>query len=174
MEESGKYIDISTAIQGAMNNKWKKISEQYFEWVVKKAFPRDPEDTSSFPTSIDDVTIELPEATKMLQQKNEDWLSFFRRLQGLRIGEVKLGRRSHKTRFEITYYRLDELFQLVNNKDFKNSTDILQKKIEKTYEPIKYSFPLRQNTIVEIAIPSDVSGQELDRLANFIKLLPHS
>jgi hypothetical protein len=164
---------ISVALRNMLGPKWKEITRIYFEWVLEN-YQDDGED--EFPTGKDIVEKALPAATEILHKKGENWLSFFRKLENASLGKVKLGRHTFPTRFVWHTSRLPDARYALTfiNKEALEQPEISLEVPQLPMAETSYSFPLRQDTIVQIRIPSDVSAQELERLADFIKLLPHS
>jgi hypothetical protein len=170
MDEYIPTISLQAMLKG---KKWGEITRGFLRWVLA-TYQND--DEAQITTELKALEDQLPEITKLLHTKSLTWLSFFRRLEDASCGALKLGRRTFPTRF---IWR-DHPFQVARSS--------LSLSIDESLEPIEglsnlpnmkaveasYSFPLRQDAIVQIRVPLDVSAEELARLADFIKLLPHT
>jgi hypothetical protein len=168
-----EYMATVSLQQMLKSRKWGEITRGFLRWVLTTY---QNEDSSEIETELKVVENQLPEITKLLHAKSLEWLSFFRRLEDASCGTLKLGRRKFPTRFiwqdpplEVARSSLS-----IPGDESLEAIESLSKLPSMKAVEASYSFPLRQDTIVQIRIPSDVSADELSRLADFIKLLPHS
>ena len=125
-------------------------------------------------TEVEGVAEDLGDATRHLHEKSADWLSLFRGLEKANYGKLILGRRGFKTRFLWT----DPPALLARSAlaFLEDSTsppgDIDAEPLEKKGAWAEYVFPLRRNVTVSVQVPTDITREELSRLADFIRLLP--
>jgi hypothetical protein len=111
-------------------------------------------------------------------------IDFFRGLEKSGVGKLIVGRRGKHTRFE-WQYQFRDVMQLIETiiGEEQNSSKEQGELVKNAYKlpseaeakPIDfpYKYPLRENYIISINLPLNLTENEADRLCAFIKALSH-
>ena len=155
------------------SRKWGPPLQALLSWL----FETTTEGEEDVETELEDLDALLPpEATEHLKRKSENWLTFFKQLERTDCGELILGRRGFKTRFRwhnhpavaraFLPYLADSSASHVRDFSAEEGTE------SRGSAERAHPFPLRQNVTVYVRVPADVTREELNRLADFTRLLP--
>jgi hypothetical protein len=149
--------------------KWSLPLQELFEWIDKNVGDDEDEIT------VDDVKNALPKATEHLRQKSTDWLELFKKPAILSYGHLVLGRRGFSTRFKWNEPPRPLAKKVISISADGNKTPEqanIANNLMSMDALLEYVFPLRHGITASIRVPSDITGEELGRLADFIRLLP--
>jgi hypothetical protein len=138
---------------------------------------------------VKEVTVDDLQSFFVAQQSvvtRQEIISFFKELVELGLGDITIGRRHSRTRFTSKNLSLQSLAKTVveenrhKNTDeevSKNTTKSASENINDTNEEVipsfAYRFPLREKFPVILKLPLDLTVEESDRLASYIKSLPY-
>jgi hypothetical protein len=165
-EDGGLNRAIETMLR---NRKWGPPLQALLSWLHQTAKGED--DTE---TVVDEITKALPDASAYLRQKSTNWLTLLRRLEDAHCGDVVIGRRKFKTRFR---WRVSPS-QLARDALAFAGDNVVLPPLAANEEPASqgvervHPFPLRHNMTVYVRVPADITREELNRLADFTRLLP--
>lgn len=117
------------------------------------------------------------------RSKLERWevVRVFKALEKIGLGEFKLGRKGAESRFE-AYHRLTDIAAIARgnaaaipdrNEDISNQKPGSHDTSAAIQDLVpSHTLVLRANPIVRVEIPFDITVEEADRLAAFVKSLP--
>ncbi len=148
--------------------KWKPLLRALFTWQADQ----DDEDGEVQLVKVEAAL--APEAAEHLRRLGITWLHIFKELEKRGAGKVTLGRHGRPTRFEweeppatfaqaaLTFMDDGAVPASAGAEASAASAPLL----------VRYSFPLRSELMLEVRVPTDVTHEELARLADFTRLLP--
>jgi hypothetical protein len=123
-----------------------------------------------------DVTPEQTETSSLSQAinlKSSEAKELFAGIQGLKLAKFIVGRRGQPSRL-IWHFTLASIAAVARGEAdaFEPINQNSLPKREQAIELIKYSFQLRRDLMIEFALPTDLSPQDVARLAAFLQTLP--